>query len=487
MKKITLLFMALLLGVGGVSAAEYDLDLGSLSETTYNKTNHVFTFGTDWKENQWWIDNPLDISSYGEFVIEYTGATSAETFRVYLQPVEGTTQTVYPKANTSFGRSVIKLASGLNNIQKIVISDAGHAFNMTLTRAYFRSKSNESSTSLWTGSEALGDWANSVTALTNDGAGKTALKSAKVGDVIKVTFTNTASENNINVRNSSWNDFIDGTFSGFAEQAAEQSAEYVIPNAEVLESIQLHGIIVSGKNATITNIDLLTYDESYDACMVTIGTDEIATFSTGSKKLDFSGTGITPYYASAVGSGQVTLTAVADNTTWGYQGYILKGAAGTYEIPTTESATYQNTNYLNATGDYNREVYRSHYSDYTGEDKDGKIKNYYRYIFAKKGDETPGFYKLGTEYSRTKDATTVYYHELGAHKAYLETPTDITPVTGARVALVFSDEAETTGISASLGEKVEKASEHIYNLRGMRVTQPQKGLYIKNGKKMIIR
>lgn len=463
MKKITLLFMALLLGVGGVSATEYELDLGSLSGETYNKTNHVFTFGTDWKENQWWIDNPLDISSYGEFIIEYTGATSAETFRVYLQPVEGTTQTVYPKANTSFGRSVIKLASGLNNIQKIVISDAGHAFNMTLTRAYFRSKSNESSTSLWTGSEALGDWANSVTALTNDGAGKTALKSAKVGDVIKVTFTNTASENNINVRNSSWNDFIDGTFSGFAEQAAAQSAEYVIPNAEVLESIQLHGIIVSGKNATITNIDLLTYDESYDACMVTIGTDEIATFSTGSKKLDFSGTGITPYYASAVESGQVTLTAVANKTTWGYQGYILKGAAGTYEIPTTEeeNATYQNTDYLKAIGDYNAKV-------------DASTSEKFHYIFAKNSSNEIGFYKLTAD------------HTLDAHKAYLETETEIKPAS-ARVALVFSDEAETTGICASLGEKVEKASEHIYNLRGMRVTQPQKGLYIKNGKKMIIR
>lgn len=494
MKKITLLFMALLLGVGGVSATEYELDLGSLSGETYNQTTHQFTFGTEWKENQWWVatwDGEKNINTsyadYGEFVLEYT-ASASKKFRVYFAQVNGTTtQTVQPTANTSFGRTIIKLNSATKaGIAKIIVSDAGTAFNMTLTRAYFRSKSNESSTNLWTGSQPLGDWANSVTALTNDGAGKTALKSAKVGDVIKVTFTNTASENNINVRNSSWNDFIDGTFSGFAEQAAEQSAEYVIPNAEVLGSIQLNGIIVSGKNATITNIDLLTYDESYDACMVTIGTDKIATFSTGSKKLDFSGTGITPYYASAVGSGQVTLTAVADNTTWGYQGYILKGAAGTYEIPTTESATYQNTNYLNATGDYNREVYRSHYSDYTGEDKDGKIKNYYRYIFAKKGDETPGFYKLGTEYSRTKDATTVYYHELGAHKAYLETPTDITPA-GARVALVFSDEAETTGISASLGEKAEKTSEHIYNLRGMRVTQPQKGLYIKNGKKMIIR
>ena len=423
MKKITLLMVALLLSVVGANATEYDLDISSLSGGTYNSSTHEFTFGTTWAENQWWIGetDPLDISGYGEFIVEYTGATSASKFRVYLEPVSGTTQTVLPTANTSFGRSVIKLASGLNNIKKIVISDAGTAFNMTLTRAYFRSKSSKSATTLWTGSTALGNWTD-ITDLTSDGDGKTALKSAKVDDVIRVTFTNAASDNQINVRNSSYNDFIDGTFSGFTVQDDAQTAEYVIPNAEVLESIQLNGIIVSGKNATVTKMELLTYTESYDACMVTIGSDEIATFSTGSKKLNFTDTGIIPYYASTVESGKVTLTAVSDKTTWGYQGYILKGNAGTYEVPATENATYLDPDYLKATGDYSANVAAS-------------TVGTYHYIFAKDSEGNIGFFNLSTNYN------------LAAHKAYLETSTDIKPGSGSssRIALVF-DDGDTTGI-----------------------------------------
>ena len=479
--------VALLLSVMGANATEYDLDISSLSGETYNSSTHEFTFGTSWKENQWWIGetNPLDISGYGEFIVEYTGATSASKFRVYLEPVSGsgTTQTVYPTANTSFGRSVIKLASGLNNIKKIVISDAGTAFNMTLTRAYFRSKSSKSATTLWTGSTALGNWTD-ITDLTSDGDGKTALKSAKVDDVIRVTFTNAASDNQINVRNSSYNDFIDGTFSEFTVQGDAQTAEYVIPNAEVLESIQLNGIIVSGKNATVTKMELLTYTESYDACMVTIGSDEIATFSTGSKKLNFTDTGIIPYYASTVESGKVTLTAVSDKTTWGYQGYILKGNAGTYEVPATEEATYQETDYLKATGDYSANVTRS---------TDGT----YHYIFAKKEGEDPAFYKLAEGYYRTTteqegdipSGTIVYYHKLAAHKAYLETTTPA----ASRVAPVF-DDGETTGIQELENTSIEElnhsgneALKAYYNLNGQRVTNPKRGLYIVNGKKVIIK
>lgn len=462
MKKLLLSGLLALVACMGAKATEYDLDISSLSGDTYNSSTHEFTFGTSWTENQWWIgdSNPLDISSYGEFIVEYTGATAASKFRVYLEPVSGTTQTVYPIANTSFGRSVFKLASGLNNIKKIVISDAGVAFNMTLTRAYFRSKSNESTTTLWTGTQALGDWAD-ITALTSDGDGKTALKSAKVDDVIRVTFTNAVSDNQINVRNSSYTDLIDGTFSGFTVQDDAQTAEYVIPNAEVLESIQLNGIMVSGKHATVTKMELLTYSESYDACMVTIGSDEIATFSTGNKKLDFTNTGITPYYASAVESGKVTLTAVSDKTTWGYQGYILKGSEGTYEVPATDNATYQNTDYLKATGDYSAEVAAS-------------TNETYHYIFAKKtsGDNTPAFYKLTSAYT------------LGAHKAYLETSTDVTPA-DARVALLFSDD-ETTAVQTI--EAIERPqSDKIYNISGQQVVKPTRGFYIINGKKVIIK
>lgn len=463
MKKFTLLILVMLLGITGVKATEYDLDINSLSGGTYNSSTHEFTFGTSWAENQWWIgeENPLDISDYGEFIVEYTGATSASKFRVYLEPVSGTTQAVYPTANTSFGRSVFKLASGLNNIKKIVISDAGVAFNMKLTRAYFRSKSNESTTTLWTGTQALGDWTN-ITDLTSDGDGKTALKSAKVCDVIRVTFTNATSDNQIYVNNSSYTAFIDGAFSGAVQDDA-QTAEYVIPNAEVLESIQLHGIIVSGKHATVTKMELLTYSESYDACMVTIGSDEIATFSTSSKKLNFTNTGITPYYASAVENGQVTLTSVDNKTTWGYQGYILKGDAGTYEVPVTESATYQNTDYLKATGDYSADVTAS--------------GSTFHYIFAKKGDDASsvGFYKLTEN------------HELGAHKAYLETTDDITPTGLARAIRLVFDGNNITNINTIEEKKAVTINDDvIYNLNGQVVTNPSKGIYIKNGKKFVI-
>lgn len=48
---------------------------------------------------------------------------------------------------------------------------------------------------------------------------------------------------------------------------------------------------------------------------------------------------------------------------------------------------------------------------------------------------------------------------------------------------------ETTGISdaARLNDNVKMKNDHCYNLAGQRVTQPRKGLYIINGKKVAIK
>ncbi|MBQ9187035.1 MAG: InlB B-repeat-containing protein [Prevotella sp.] len=80
-------------------------------------------------------------------------------------------------------------------------------------------------------------------------------------------------------------------------------------------------------------------------------------------------------------------------------------------------------------------------------------------------DGVVGFYK-------TKNAFTV-----GANTAYLPATTT------ARTFIGLDD--ETTGISAALmnGERVNG---EVYNLNGQRVAQPAKGLYIVNGKKVII-
>lgn len=69
---------------------------------------------------------------------------------------------------------------------------------------------------------------------------------------------------------------------------------------------------------------------------------------------------------------------------------------------------------------------------------------------------------------------------IGANKAYLAVPTSL-----AREGFWFEDEA------ASVEEKVsvngEESAAAVYDLQGRRVAQPTKGLYIVNGKKVIVK
>ena len=322
-------------------------------------------------------------------------------------------------------------------------------------------------TELWSGTNAFGDWGD-FESLRYDGKGE--LANAKVGDDIRVTFTNATEGWQVYVCDAaSYEEFTDGYFDGSAQEEA-QTVNFHIANATVLEAIQERGIVVKGKLATLTKIELVTYTTSYDAVAVTIGVDGIATFSS-SKHLDFAGTGVTPYYASGVATGTVTLTSTT--TTWSWQGYIMKGSEGTYTVPVTEeaNASYPQDNYLQ------QQVGEGTVAAST----DGA----FHYIFAKTETGTPSFYKLISD------------HTLGAKKAYLETVTDIVPSSNARVAVVFDDD-ETTGIENEEPRmKNEESWGAVYDLQGRRVINAQKGLYIqrsaegrlqgKNGKKVVIK
>ena len=254
--------------------------------------------------------------------------------------------------------------------------------------------------------------------------------------------------------------------------AADLYFDFEITNVSDMEKIQNEGFGIKGDNFTLTSVKLLTYADSYDAVTATIGSDGIATFSS-TKDLDFSATGVTPYYVSAVTKGSVTLTPATNATTWNNCGYILQGPEGTYDVPVTASATYPAATHLKGQTSQGT-VYRSVYSDYSGdatEDELTKIKTKYRYILAKHNSEI-GFYKLTTD------------HTLGAHKAYLETDTDITPTAGARALIIFND-GQTTSINSVQERKVENGI--YYNLKGQRIQNPAKGLYIVNGKKVVVR
>jgi hypothetical protein len=74
---------------------------------------------------------------------------------------------------------------------------------------------------------------------------------------------------------------------------------------------------------------------------------------------------------------------------------------------------------------------------------------------------------------------------VAANRAYLHIATTLAPdVATSRMSMVF--DGETTGVDATLVNS-EKVNSEVYDLQGRRVAQPTKGLYIVNGKKVIIK
>ena len=73
---------------------------------------------------------------------------------------------------------------------------------------------------------------------------------------------------------------------------------------------------------------------------------------------------------------------------------------------------------------------------------------------------------------------------LTAGRAYLTMPGE-TAASRSALNLRFDDEEEATGVSDV--ERQENGVSTVYDLQGRRVEQPRSGLYIRGGKKVIIK
>lgn len=164
--------------------------------------------------------------------------------------------------------------------------------------------------------------------------------------------------------------------------------------------------------------------------------------------LDFSGVeGLTAYTATCDGS-KVTLTPVEDVQAG--TAVVLKGAAKSYDVPVIASSE-------TAKGDLKASVTAIAYNAEATSDY---------YYLALNGESKAQFTKLTSG-------------SIAAGKAYLE----IAKGEGARnLAIVIA--GETTGIKAI---ETAKAANGIFNINGQRIAAPQKGLYIVNGKKVVIK
>ena len=172
--------------------------------------------------------------------------------------------------------------------------------------------------------------------------------------------------------------------------------------------------------------------------------------------LDFSEvSGLKAYIVSGFGPSTGTLTLTPVTYVPAGEGLLLRGNEGEYLVPTTTTDMYYSNLLKGVTEPTNISP------------TDGSYTNF---ILAN-GSHGINFYTLSGE------------GELAAGKAYLQLPTSAVNAMNSPLMMVFEDEpTRIESINVN-----ENADNNYYDLQGRRVERPGKGLYILNGKKVIIK
>lgn len=191
--------------------------------------------------------------------------------------------------------------------------------------------------------------------------------------------------------------------------------------------------------------------------------NKYATLGCYGAALDLSGLAaqnITAYPLTVTSKGKITkgsaiTTVLAANT-----GVLLESASEndeTLSIPVSAEAGAAVTNHLIAT---------------SGSSVDKVTETGYTNFILANQDEHIGFYMVNSA-----------GNSMGANTAYLHVADAYLPDGSARAFLSLDD--ETTGIEAV--KTTQNLNSEYFNIAGQRVAQPTKGLYIVNGKKVIMK
>ncbi|MBQ8157416.1 MAG: InlB B-repeat-containing protein, partial [Prevotella sp.] len=222
----------------------------------------------------------------------------------------------------------------------------------------------------------------------------------------------------------------------------EDVTAYVVDGQYTIHHVTGNVVVVATFNATKEFITLA---------------QGVGTFSCA-QDLNFTGSELKAYIAAGYNKAesQVLLVRVYDVPAG--TGLYLKGEADvTYKIPYSTSQAY----YVN--------MLKANLTASSIAKTSGDMSNF----LLNKVDGEYGFF------APSETAT------LGAQKAYLQVPTSFMSGSEARaISIAFEDDG-TTNISDF--ELFTNSNEHLYNLKGQRVEKAGRGLYIKNGKKVVIK
>lgn len=205
--------------------------------------------------------------------------------------------------------------------------------------------------------------------------------------------------------------------------------------------IKLTGIGFSNEDFETVELDDVSFNVTVgEAAAETVTVTLAKEYNTyvPEKDLDFTGLEIKAYYVTAVTATEATLTEAT--TVAAGEGIIISGTPGDYEVPVAAEAVTKNTdNLLKTSG-----IAVNDYILYEG-----------KFVLCSDG-------------------------ELAEGKAYL--PASAITSGAKIISIVFG--GESTGINEIQKAETEGA---IYNLSGMRVSKTQKGVYIMNGRKVIVK
>ena len=205
------------------------------------------------------------------------------------------------------------------------------------------------------------------------------------------------------------------------------------------------------------------FDTDFSDYFTTLGKSEVAAFVAGSPiKVGNGDYGTSTH--------KVTMTSIDENG----------GVEGNYGyIPAYTGVLLKVLDKVETDGDF---YYTIGEKDDVSYDITNNIMNEctvnYKEVFASEDD--PIYVMQGGVFRKATAPITKF----PVHKAYMKPGTI---GAGAKIMFVFDDEETVTSLDEIIASDVRKDSNDYYNLNGQRVENPQQGIYIKNGKKIVIK
>ena len=282
-------------------------------------------------------------------------------------------------------------------------------------------------------------------------------------------------------QNSYYTNMFVGNTSGASIEIYETSADGSKVNYYLKDGtfLSVTGNAKIGKNKCYLQLPA-TFNASVTGTSqtVTVGSTGKASFA-ASVDLDFTNVdGLKAFTATGYDKSTKTIWLTRVMKVQQGEGVLLKGDPDNYEIPSVAAQSHYENMFVGNTSGASIEIYET--------SADGSQTNYYL--------------KGGTFLSVTGNA------KIGNNKCYLALPTSMV-ATGAStrgseksykfeepemIKLPISFRSLENDGDGTTGIKVQSSMSHVpsdayYTLQGQRVVNPGKGLYIKNGKKVIVK